>query len=57
MKWAEIRKQYPNKFILISDIIEEKLSETKFRIMEGTVLKTSNNAKEIRQAYQEYKKK
>ena len=42
--------------MVVSDIIEEKLSETKFKIKEGTVLKTSNNAKEIRKAYQEYKK-
>ena len=57
MKWSDIRKQYPNKFILIGDIVEENISETKFRILEGKILKTSDNAKEIRNAYQEYKNK
>jgi hypothetical protein len=29
MKWSEIRTQYPDKFILLGDISEEKISETK----------------------------
>ncbi|MBM3236102.1 hypothetical protein FJZ31_07360 [Candidatus Poribacteria bacterium] len=57
MKWAEIRKQYPNKFILIGDILEEKISETQSKIIEGKVLKISDNGKEIRQAYQQCKQK
>lgn len=28
MKWSEIQKQYPDKFILLGDISEEKISET-----------------------------
>jgi len=24
MKWKEIRQKYPNKFILIGDVVEEK---------------------------------
>jgi uncharacterized membrane protein len=55
MQWSEIRKQYPNKFVLIGDIVEEKISATQSRILEGTVLKTSLNGKKIRQAYQQYK--
>ena len=57
MKWSEIRKHYPNKFILIGDILEEKISETQSKIIEGKVLKISDNGKEIRQAYQQYKRK
>lgn len=57
MKWSEIRSQYPDKFILLGDIVEEKISETEYRILEGTVLKVSDNAKEIRAFYQNYKKK
>ncbi|MEW6621443.1 MAG: hypothetical protein AB1422_19275 [bacterium] len=57
MKWAEIRKQYPNKFVLIGEILEEKISETQSKILEGTVLKISDKGKEIRRVYQQYKHK
>ncbi|MBU0700062.1 hypothetical protein KKE26_02005 [bacterium] len=57
MQWLEIRKQYPNKFVLIGEIVEEKMSETQSKILEGTVLKISDNGKEIRQVYQQYKHK
>jgi len=57
MKWLEIRKKYPDKFILIGDIVEEKISETQSIILEGTILRVSNNGKEIREAYREFKKK
>ena len=57
MKWLEIRKQYPDKFILIGDIVEEKISENQSIIVEGKILKVSDNGKEIREAYQQYKKK
>ncbi len=56
MKWSEIRNRYPNKFILIGDLIEESISETKSRVLEGNILKVSENGKEIRQAYQKYKR-
>ncbi len=57
MKWSEIRSRYPDKFILLGDIVEEKISETKYRIMEGNILKVSDDAKEIRGFYQDYKNK
>ena len=57
MKWMEIRKQYPGKFILIGDIVEEKISQTQSKILEGRVLKVSDDGKKIRQAYQHYRKK
>jgi hypothetical protein len=57
MKWSEIRMQYPDKFILLGDISEEKISETESRIAEGKILKISDDGKEIRKAYQEYRKK
>jgi hypothetical protein len=56
MQWLEIRKQYPSAFILLGDLIEEKISETHYKILEGTVLKVSDDAKEIREAYQRYHK-
>jgi hypothetical protein len=43
VKWSEMRKKYPNKFILIGDIIEEKISETKYRIMEGKIIEVKRN--------------
>jgi len=46
MQWAEIRRQYPNTFVLLGDLVEEKTSETTCRIVAGVVLKVSDNAKE-----------
>ena len=57
MKWSDIRRQHPDKFILLGDLVEEKISETKYRIIEGTILKVSDDAQEIRQLYQAYKQK
>jgi len=57
MKWSEIRREYPGKFILLGDISEEKISDTTCRILEGKILKISDDAKEIRDAYRDYKKK
>jgi hypothetical protein len=57
MKWSEIRKQHPDKFILIGGIVEEKISGTQSQIIEGKILKISDDGKEIRKAYQQYKQK
>lgn len=57
MKWPEIKRRYPDKFILIGDIIEEKISENKSKVLEGEVLEVSDNGKDIMNAYQHYKKK
>ena len=57
MKWLEIRKKYPDKFILIGDIVEEKISDTQSKILEGKILKVSDDGREIREAYQQHKKK
>lgn len=57
MKWSDIRQQYPGKFILLGDPVEEKISNTKSKIIAGKILKVSDNDKEIRKAYKEYKRK
>jgi len=57
MKWSEIRREYPGKFILLGDISEEKISETAYRVLGGKILKISDNAKEIRDVYQDCRKK
>lgn len=57
MKWSEMRKKYHDKFILIGDLVEEKISETQSKIVEGKILKVSDDGKEIREAYQQYKQK
>ncbi len=57
MKWSEIRSKYPGKFVLLGNIAEEKISETEYRITGGKVLKVSDDAKEIRKAYQNSRKK
>ena len=56
MKWREIRQKYPNKFILIGDVVEEKIFANKYRILEGTILEVSDDGKKIRKLYQEHKK-
>jgi hypothetical protein len=56
MKWHEIKQQHPDKFILLGDVIEEKIYENKFRILGGRVLKVSDDGKEIIKFYREYKK-
>ncbi|MBI1926078.1 hypothetical protein HYR99_17725 [Candidatus Poribacteria bacterium] len=57
MKWSEIRKQHPDKFILIGGIVEEKISGTQSKLIEGKILKISDDGKEIRKVYQQYKQK
>lgn len=57
MKWSDIRQQYPGKFILLGDLVEEKISDTKSRIVAANILKVSDDDKEIREAYKEYKRK
>ncbi|HEW98483.1 MAG: hypothetical protein DRR16_03280 [Candidatus Parabeggiatoa sp. nov. 3] len=54
MKWAKIKALYPNKFILLGNIVEEPISSNQFKILEGEILMVSEDAKEIRQAYQAY---
>jgi hypothetical protein len=56
MKWHEIRQKHPNKFILLGDVIEEKIHENKYRILEGRILEVSDDGKEIIKLYREYKK-
>ena len=57
MKWSKIRQLYPDKFILLGDLVEERISETKYQIISGSILKVSDDNKEIRKAYKEYKRK
>ena len=56
MKWTDIRRQYPDQFILLGNLVEQKISDTQYKIVEGTILKVSDDAKEIREAYQKYKR-
>jgi hypothetical protein len=57
MRWADIRNRYPDQFILLGDIVEEKISDTKSKILAGKVLKASDDPREIRRMYQEYRRK
>ena len=54
MKWSEIKKQYPDKFILIGNIVEKRISESQSEIIEAKVLEISDNGKEIMRAYRQY---
>ena len=57
MKWSEIKKQYPDKFILIGNIVEERISDNQSKVIEANVLETSDDGKEIMRAYRQYKQK
>ena len=57
MKWTDIREQYPDKFILIGDIVEENITTTKSKILEGSILEVSDDASKIQFAYRRYKKR
>lgn len=54
MQWSDIRKQYPDKFILLGNLVEEKISEHVSRIVAGTVLHVSDDAQDIRREYRHY---
>jgi hypothetical protein len=43
MKWKDIHKQYPNQFFLLRNIVEEKLSDLKSRIIERSVFEVYDN--------------
>jgi hypothetical protein len=55
MKWIDIKRQHPDQFILLEEIVEEKVAVDKYRVLSGKVLKLSNDFNEIRQLYREYK--
>ncbi|NQZ11036.1 MAG: hypothetical protein HRT35_28110 [Algicola sp.] len=57
MKWADIHKQYPNRFVLLGNIIEEKISEFKSKIVSGTVIEVFENGNDIRSAYRVHNKR
>ena len=55
MKWVDIKKKFPDKFILLTDMEEEKISTTECRILGGKVLEASDDLKTIMESYQRYK--
>lgn len=55
MKWTDIKKKYPDKFILLTDMEEVKISETESRILGGNVVEASDDLKSIMVKYQQYK--
>ena len=57
MEWQKIRKQYPDQFILIGNILEEKISDTRFKIISGELIEVSKDPQKILRMYQEYKRK
>ncbi len=57
MEWKDIKRKYPDQFILIGNVVEKKIDRNKVKILSGNVLKTSFDGKEIRSAYREYREK
>ena len=56
MRWIDIKKKYPDQFVLIDNVDEVLISETESKILGGNVIQTSNNLKEIMKSYQQNKK-
>jgi len=54
MEWTKIKTLYPDKFILLGNLVEEPLIKNQFKILGGDILMVSGDASEIRKAYQEY---
>ena len=57
MKWQDIHQKYPNQFVLLGNIVEEKISDFKTKVVAGTVLGVFNDGKAVRSAYREHKHK
>ncbi len=57
MKWIDIRNKYPDKFILIGDVEEERVSEESFRVVGGKVLMATEEPQRLFKAYKEHKEK
>jgi hypothetical protein len=55
MKWIDIKMQYQDQFILLEEIVEEKVAVDKYRVLSGKVIKISNDFNEIRKLYRERK--
>jgi len=55
MNWQDIKTQYPNQFILLGNLVEKRLSESKTQILAGEILLVSDDAKAIREAYRKFK--
>ncbi|HEX2957211.1 MAG TPA: hypothetical protein VHO70_10275 [Chitinispirillaceae bacterium] len=51
MQWTEIKRKYPEKFILIDDIVEEDINGSSSRVISGTVIASTDNLKEIMRLY------
>ncbi len=45
MKWSEIKKQHPDKFILIGDIVEEQTSANQSKVIEAEILEVHDDGK------------
>ncbi|GEM_PF-3105721 len=54
MTWEEIRKQYPDKFVLIDHCEEKKIDEAHTQIMGGEVVFTTDDGKLI---FDEYRRR
>ena len=55
MKWTDIKKQYPDKFILLGDIVEKRITGNQSKILEASILEIRDTGNDIMQAYRRYK--
>ncbi|MGZ8248549.1 MAG: hypothetical protein ACXWUF_10985 [Methylomagnum sp.] len=51
MQWQDIKTKYPTQFILLGNLIEKRLSESKSQIIAGDILQVSDDPRVIREAY------
>ena len=57
MKWKDIHRQYPNRFVLLGNLVEEKISDFEIRIVEGTIIDVFDNGPDVQKAYIAHKQK
>jgi hypothetical protein len=50
-------RRSPYKFVLLGDIVEEKISENCSKILDAEVLEIRDSGKDIMQAYRQYKQR
>ncbi len=56
MQWVDIKRKYPDKFILIDDIVEKDINGSTSRVISGIVIAVTDNLKEIMKLYDHSKK-
>jgi hypothetical protein len=55
MTWEEIKKHYPKKYVLLRNYLQEESCKDKVKIIDGEVIFSSTDSKEVYHQYNEHK--